>query len=798
MLATIALANAQSTHWAFTPVQRPTPPAGAAHPIDGFVRKNLAANGLRPAQTADRRTLIRRLYLVVLGVPPAPAEIDAFVTDPDPRAFEHLVDAVLADPRYGERQARHWLDVVRFAETNGFETNRERPHAWRYRDWVIAAINADLPFDQFVRDQIAGDAFGADAATGFLVGGPVDIVGSPDPALTATQRANEIDDMVATTGTAFFGLTVGCARCHDHKFDPISQREYHALAAVFAGVRHGDRALPVSAEQQAEVATLDREIAELQRRLLPYVELPPAPPDVGANRPPVDPVRNEERFAPQAARRVRFSIFATNVGEPCLDELEVWAGDVNVAVATAGAVATVSDTLPGHAIHQREHVNDGQTGNPRSWISNEVGGGVVQIEFARAERVDRIVWSRDRDGRFRDRLATAYRIELGDDDGVWREVASSADRRPLGGDSVATTTLRHRCDQAPAEVATWLERLRSARAARELAAPAPLAYAGTFVAPGPTHRFHRGDPMQPREVVPPGALALFSPFALPIDAPEQQRRIALAAWIGRQDHPLTARVQVNRLWQNLFGQGLVATPSDFGRNGARASHPELLDWLASEFVAGGMRSKAIVRRILTSATWQQASATEARAVGIDADNRLLWRYAPRRLEAEAIRDTILTVAGTLDDARGGPSFPLLHVDRENVYHYRPIEDFGPEGWRRMVYAFRVRMEPDAVFSAFDCPDGSLAMPKRMASTSPLQSLALFNSRFVLAQAERFATRLRGEAGETTAAQVERAFALAFGRAAGTDTSPAIAFAETEGLPALCRALLNANELLFIR
>jgi hypothetical protein len=244
-------------HWAFQPVVRPAVPiaVGASglpastHPIDAFVRERLAREGLQPSSEADPATLVRRLHLVMLGVPPTPEEVAAFLVDTRPGAFERLVDRVLEDPRYGERWGRHWLDVVRFAESNGFETNRERLSAWRFRDYVIEAFNSDKPYDRFLREQIAGDALGVDVATGFLVAGPVDIVKSPDITLTAMQRADEIDDMVGTTGTAFLGLTLGCARCHTHKFDPIQHTEYYAMAAIFSGVQHGERPLPQPPER---------------------------------------------------------------------------------------------------------------------------------------------------------------------------------------------------------------------------------------------------------------------------------------------------------------------------------------------------------------------------------------------------------------------------------------------------------------------------------------------------------------------------------------------------------------------
>jgi mono/diheme cytochrome c family protein len=846
------------SHWAFQPVRRPTPPELteklgqkeqetfsapiflSANPIDAFVSARLAEKRLAPSSEAARTTLIRRLYFVMLGLPPTPEEVTSFLDDKTPGAFERLVDRVLDDPRYGERWGRHWLDVIRFAESNGFETNRERPNAWRFRDYVIAAFNEDKPYDQFIREQLAGDALGVDVATGFLVGGAVDIVGSPDPVLTAQQRADEIDDMVSTTGTAFLGLTLGCARCHSHKFDPIAQREYYAMAAIFTGVKHGERALPLPAEQQEQVARLDGAIKELERKLARFIARPGKAGDATNTagkplRPPVNALQNEEVFPPVEAKFVRFTVLASSSGEPCLDELEVWAGERNVALAANGTQATASGTLPGYEIHKLEHLNDGKVGNSRSWISSESGRGWVQLEFAKPERIERIVWSRDREGKFADRVATGYRIEAALETNTWRLLASSEDRAPFKGGTPKPSGPVYRFDDFPAadaaEGKAWLAELEQTRQQRDVLSKMPMAYAGNFTQPGPTHRLHRGDPMQKREPVEPGTLAVFKPLLLATNTPEQQRRLRLAEWIASPENPLTARVLVNRVWQHHFGVGLVDTPNDFGKNGSRPSHPELLDWLANEFVnptCSSRREKAhssptqhatrntpdqslvtsaatkpwslkhLHRLILTSATWRQSSAPRPDALKVDAASRLLWRFPPRRLEAEAIRDSILAVSGNLDPTAGGPSFHLHDVDRENVYHYHPKEKFGPAESRRMVYAFKVRMEQDGVFGAFDCPDGSLVMPKRSVSTTPLQALNLFNSRFILDQSEAFAARLRKEAGNDATAQVRRAWQLAFNRPpTRRESADAAKFAQEQGLPALCRAVLNANELIFI-
>lgn len=834
------------SHWSFQAVKRPPVPAPANHkssivnPVDAFIAARLAEKKLKPSPEADRVTLIRRLYLVMLGMPPTPEEVEAFVADRRPDAFERLVDRVLDDPRYGERWGRHWLDVVRFAESNGFETNRERPNAWRFRDYVIAAFNSDKPYDQFIREQLAGDALGVDVATGFLVGGPVDLVGSPDPVLTAQQRADEVDDMVSTTATAFLGLTLGCARCHSHKFDPIEHREYYAMAAIFSGVKHGERALPMPEEQKQQVAKLDGAIKELEEKLARFIARPAlvdADPVRGTNsrRPPVNAVQNEELFASVEAKFIRFTVLASNSGEPCIDELEVWAGERNVALATNGTKATVSGTLPGYDIHKLEHINDGRVGNSHSWISSEAGRGWVQLEFAQPEQIERIVWGRDRDGKFADRVATKYRIEIARAANDWKLVASSDDREPFTAKTRKPAGPVYRFDDFPTLEAErgrkWLTELEEARKQRDALAKTPMVYAGNFTQPGATYRLHRGDPMQQREPVAPGTLAVFKPMSLATNTPEQQRRLKLADWIASPDNPLTARVLVNRIWQYHFGVGLVDTPNDFGKNGSRPTHPELLDWLASELANPSRSSrregahssltqhasritedqsfvtspatkpwslKHLHRLILTSATWRQLSAPRASEMKVDAGSRLLWRFPPRRLEAEAIRDSILAVSGNLDRAIGGPSFFLHNVDRENVYHYHPKETFGPAETRRMVYALKVRMEQDGVFGAFDCPDGSLVMPRRSVSTTPLQALNLFNSGFMLQQSETFTSRVEKEAGPDVPAQVRRVWQLAFNRAPDRkEAREAAAFVRSEGLPSLCRAVLNANEFLFI-
>ncbi|MEZ6122496.1 MAG: DUF1553 domain-containing protein [Planctomycetaceae bacterium] len=792
--ATIAeLKSSGTAHWSFQPVHRPQVPTefSSRHPIDAFIRRKLAESGLQPSPTASGPQLIRRASLVLHGLPPTPERVAEFAADDRPNAWQRLTDELLDSPHFGERMATFWLDLVRFGETHGFETNRERPHAWRYRDWVIAAFNSDLPYDQFVCQQLAGDVYGVDVATGFLVGGPYDLVKGQDPLLRLTQRQDELADMINTTGTAFMGLTLGCARCHNHKFDPVTQKDYYALQAVFAGVNHADRQLPPSPDRIARLKQLDTQIADLRSSLQKYI---------AANqlREAVTATQNSEEFSPVEAQFVRFTILATNQGEPCLDELEVFADGMNVALATAGTVASSSGDFQ-HPLHKLEHINDGRYGNARSWISSVVSGGWVQLKFAAAHRISRIAWARDREGRYADRLATNYRVEVSVDGEHWQEVTSSEDRLPT--DSSQKPDIVYSFDDATPDEASaarrQLQQLTALQAERQQLAEPALAYAGTFSQPGQTHRLYRGEPGSPREAVSPaGVEALHGP-ELEETTPEQKRRQAIADWIVSRDNPLTARVIVNRLWQFHFGTGLVSTASDFGANGTEPSHPELLDWLAAELMDHDWSLKHIHRLILSSETWQQSSSPNAAAIVRDAESRLLWRFPPRRMEAEAIRDSMLMVSGKLNPQRGGPGFSAFEIEPENVRHYFPKTTFTSDDWRRMVYMTRVRQERDAVFGVFDCPDFNQVVPQRSRSTTPLQALNLLNSHFVMQQAEFFAERLQQEC-PSDEERIQRAWQLCFSRSAQpAEVNASKRFISDSNWLQFCRALLNSNEFVFV-
>jgi mono/diheme cytochrome c family protein len=796
-------------HWSFQPVNAISPPQTEhpflLNPIDAFVFRTVAQKGLQPSPITDRRTLIRRLYLTVHGLPPSPEEVEQFVNDKAHGAYQRQIDRVLNSPRYGERWARHWLDVVRYADTNGFETNRERKTAYRYRDYVINAFNQDKPYNEFILEQIAGDSTGDEIGTGFLVAGPYDIVKSPDINLTLMQRQDELADMINTTGTTFLGLTIGCARCHNHKFDPILQKDYYAVQAVFAGVNHGERSLrkPVTKDSVNAVSILETELSKTEKELSnlrSLAESKPSKSGQGILRASVNAQKNEETFPHTKARFIKFTIDATTGGaEPCIDELEVYNTDgKNIALASQGTVPSASGSLTGYPIHKLEHINDGQTGNNRSWISNSGRNGWVQLRFVETQSIHRVVWGRDRNGSFADRLATDYRIEASLDGEQWQSLTSSEDRARFDRKSNPNDFVT---DLPPADAARARALIaKSNRLNTQISdrRNGPKAWVANFSQAPVTHRLYRGEPTQKREAVAPDALTVMGSLGMSMDEPESQRRSKFAKWIANKANPLTARVLVNRLWHYTFGRGIVETPSDLGVNGIPPSHPELLDWLAQEFMASGWSIKHIQRLILSSHTFQQSSDSNPEAAQVDAGTKYLWRFPPRRLEAEAIRDSMLAVSGALDLKQGGPGFYLHEVQVENVMHYFPKETFGPPEFRRMVYLFKIRQEQDAIFGSFDCPDGNQTIPKRSRSNTPLQALNLFNSPFVIQQAEHLTRRLEAKGIGNPAAQIDRAFQLFFSRPPDSfELETSKEMIQSEGLRAFCRALYNTSEFLFV-
>ena len=786
-----ALATSAETHWSLQPISRPATPEGI-HPVDYFVGKQLGEKRLQLSPVANREVLLRRVTLDLIGLPPTVKELNDFCTDkrPTPIAFAAVVERLLASPRYGERWAQHWLDVIRWAETVGFETNTERPAAWHYRDWVIAAFNRDLPYDRFIRDQLAGDVTGADAALGFLVSGPAlqpGQIGRDEEAMRSA-RQDELDEVIRTVSQAMLGLTIGCARCHDHKFDPILQKDYYGMQAVFAGLRYGNRRLRGTENDAwtAKVPAARAKVQQLQTELNALSKK-------HALRPPLASVQTES-FEPVLTQSVRMKIAATaNGAAASIYEFEAWTPQKqNAALASTGAVPSASSFALANQTRHFENLNDGSVNRRQSfpWVAASAGPAWFSINFPKPVRLQSVTWHNGSS------IPADYVIEVLRPDNVWQPIADTTDRLPRTDDRRAPDKVKLSgmdADQVKSIMA-HIGQLRKAQ--RELARlnAGPQTFAANFAAPDPTWLLRRGDPMQRLEELPPSIPGVLGKLQ-PKDPTEPARRLALAQHLTRPDHPLTARVLVNRVWQKHFGAGLVDTPSDFGKMGNAPSHPQLLDWLASEFVRQGWSLKQLHRRILTSRTYQQANRPNAKASRIDADSRLLWRFPPRRLEAEAIRDSMLQISGKLNLQTGGRGFDFFN-QRGGLSDYHSKETFEADGWRRMIYAHKVRMQAVDIFGAFDCPDAGQMKPRRTRSITPVQSLSLLNSPFSNRQAGFFAARVRREAGENPEAQVTHAFRLATARDPNPrELATLTTLAKNHNLEQACRVLFNTSAFL---
>jgi hypothetical protein len=784
---------------------------------------------------------------------------------------------LLASPRYGERWARHWLDIVRFGESNGFEHDELRRNAWPYRDWVIQAFNDDMPYDQFVRLQIAGDLLkpndpAAISATGFLVAGGFDSVGQSQQsaAMKAVVRQDELEDIVGTIGQTFLGLTVQCARCHDHKFDPVRIDEYYRLTAAVAGVRHGERDI-TSAQARAahakRLAELDQQLSGLRQSLADLEK--PIRAKILSERAKSVKTPNENTPKPMArwdfTRGLKDEVGGMDAklfGDAVLqsDGLHL---PGKTGYASAG---TLRQAVKAKTLSAVVRVTNLQQGGGAA-ISLQSTNGVLFDAIVFAER-EPARWMAGSDGFQRtkdfggaaeslakpvhiaitysaDGIITAYRngLPYGNPYKANSVLAFEANQAmilfglrhsPTGGNKhLAGTILRAEIfDRAlsPAEVAAGAgvltdfvaddeiergldaaERTRRQglrRAIEEMlvklaaAAPATRVYAVAPRPAEPTYLLERGNPGQKGLLLTPGGVAslgLKADFALAAEASDGDRRRKLADWITDAKNPLFARVLVNRLWHYHFGAGLVETPSDFGFNGARPSHPELLDWLADEFVKNGYSIKHMHRLIVESATYRQASRHRAEADKRDASNRWLWRKTPMRIEAEAVRDSILSVAGQLNDAPGGPGYQDFKLTvRGATHYYAPNDADDPALYRRSIYRTWARSGRNGLLDALDCPDPSTVSPRRALTTTPLQALSMMNNAFVLRMADRFAERLEKEAGNDLARQIARAFELAYGRpATAAEIAAARPVIVQHGLPIFCRAIFNSNEFVFV-
>jgi len=822
------------------------PSAWAGNPVDRFVFAKLAERGLSPSAPADARTLIRRMTYDLTGLPPTLEEVTAFSAEfsRDPQAAaRNLADRLLASPRYGEHWGRHWLDVVRFGESKGFEQNEIIDDLWPFRDYVIRAFNEDRPFNEVMVEHLAGDVVGKgnpaiEVGSAFLVAGAFDEVRNQDAVAQKNIRAGTLDDLVTATSSAFLGLTVACARCHHHKFDPIPTEDYYRLRAAFEGVTHGRRVIATQEERErfaAATRPLNEELAKLRAAQNALNDAIQARAQAAAlhrqpTRPKIDSALTEERFAPVSARHVRFVVRAvTSSYEPSpaevktkrspvtarlaggrLTEFEVWtAGENprNAALASnggkaAGAKSAVAEDFP--EAYGPQLCIDGQSGE--QWLIGTPAE--LTITLAQVEAIDRITFSNAKWRSAADQGATPceYEVQVSLDGQTWQTVASDEGREPW--------TPAHGIGRARRDVINPDETARLAQLAREAAivekkiqAVPPLrqVWAGLYSEPAERTFVHKGgDPMKPGEPVVPSSLAVLDhvtkPYALPADAPEGQRRLALGQWLVRDDNPLPARVLANRVWHYHFGTGIVDTPGDFGFIGGKPTHPELLDWLARRLRENGWRLKPLHRAIVLSQTYRQSSAPRDAAARVDQDARLLWRFPPRRLGAEEIRDTLLSVAGKLVvEPAGGPGFRLYKFTRNNVSTYFPLDVHGPETYRRAVYHQNARASVVDGLTDFDFPDVANTTPRRANTTTPLQALTLLNHRFTLDLAAALAARASEQAAVSdTSAFIDTAYRSVLQRLPSpTEHAAATALITRFGRVAFARALLNVNELIYL-
>lgn len=1056
----------EDTWWSLRPLARPALPKiqgvdaqRVETTIDRFIVAEHEKRGLTLSSEADRRTLIRRVYYDVIGLPPSPSQVEAFVADPDPDAYSKLVESLLASPHYGERWARHWLDVVHYGESHGYDKDKPRPNAWPYRDYVIRAFNEDKPYARFVEEQLAGDVLWPNTtdgivATGFIAAGPWDFIGHaevPEEKIDGkVARHLDRDDMVMTTMNSFCSLTVQCAQCHDHKLDPVTMKDYYSLQSVFAALDRADRPYdrdPKLAARRAKLAgqqseikkqieaankalealktpelrDLEKRIAELTKKAsgaapqkgqksprmgyhsqvagsqdtVKWVQV-----DLGKKR-PIDQVilmgaveyghsdfgfphrfkievsddaefrqatlvqdetKNDyprpgallQGFEAKGVQARYVRVTGTKlwsrhkVGQPQTKDWIFALGEM--AVISAGEIAKVSgvaalDSIEAGQSWSKNNLIDGiygayplahilppekspSNGYHTSFHKEAKSEKWVQIDLGESLPVDRIELYPARPTDFEDTpgfgFPLRFQLLLGDKANGEGSVvfanetakdypnpgeklvtykgtakgryirlqASKLWYRPGGGghlfamaemrvfsggrlvsqgkavtgrDSVnsgkwhlrnlvdgytsrkrislgAADELVRLAQSSVGDVRKQLVALQSKRTALEEALIDPVlaerrkklqeelaaiegelgsipqravVYAGTVHKGGGTFKgrghvggkpreiyiLHRGDVTQPGDKVNPATVPGVVPgepseFKLPADHQEGARRVALAKWITHPENTLTWRSIVNRVWQYHFGRGIVETPNDFGHVGGLPSHSALLDWMAVEFRDGGGSLKDLHRLILNSAVYKQKSAHRDEAVAVDDSNKYLWRQNRRRLEAEALRDTVLFVAGKLDRKMGGPSFKDFVIEQPQHsphYQYHKANHDDPSTHRRSVYRFIIRSQPQPFMDTLDCADPSQLVDKRGETTTALQALALLNNAFMVRMAEHFADNVKDRVDP-----VGTAVELTLSRAPSAEERALLtSFSEKHGLAATCRLLFNFTEFSFV-
>jgi mono/diheme cytochrome c family protein len=855
---------ANSDHWSLRAlIAPPIPPSNGmaiANPIDAFILARLKEKGLTPSPIADRRTLIRRLTFNLHGLPPTPEEINAFIADPAPDAYERLVERLLASPHYGERWARHWMDIAHFAETHGHDQDAVREHAWPYRDYLIRTLNADKPYARFVQEQIAGDALFPDdtsaiAGLGFLAAGPWDESSQKDIRDDTVDKLQaqyiDRDDMITTVFTAIASTSIHCARCHDHKFDPISQKEYYGLQAVFAGVERANRTYdpdPMLANarrtllnrkadmlagrfdvagQQGAVAAWEKQASARLSRWKPLAG------KVTTGNSKVEPQADGSFcFAGPRPDKDTYTFSARADGpitairvevltDPSLphhgpgrqDNGNLHLSEVRVRVGEGAGKAAVISSAVADFNQAGWDITRAIDGNPTTaWgIYPEVGKAHEAV-FVLKEPIP---------------AGSPFTVELDQLHGgghlIGRaRLSISSDANPMLNASPLPPPIAA-IVQVPVDQRTAEQKLELARHVLLISLDAEIAalpktqkvYAaasdfetlGSFKppqGPRPVHMLKRGEVTKPGEVATPATLSMVKgPPVLSIKDPanEAQRRAALAEWLTCSENGLFWRSIVNRVWHYHFGRGIVNTPNDFGHMGALPTHPELLDWLATWFRDRGGSLKNLHRLIVTSSTYQQVSTDRPELARIDSDNAYLWRMNRARLDAESVRDAVLSATGTMDTTMGGPS--ARHFSLSPGVHVTPVVDYqkfdldSSAARRRSVYRFIFRTLPDPFYEALDCPDASQFTPVRSGSVTALQALAMLNDRFTVRYAEHLAARVTRESTQQ-AGQIVRAFELVLGRTPSDAEARRLSdYAARHGLPNTCRLLFNCNEFLFV-
>lgn len=771
-------AKPATDYWAYRPLKRPqVPPVQASdwisNPIDAFILVKLEAHGLTPAAPASKLTLIRRVYYDLTGLPPSPEAVEAFLNNTAPDAYEKLIDKLLKSPRYGEKWGRHWLDLVRYAETNGYERDGDKPYVWRYRDYVINAFNQDKPYDKFIKEQLAGDELDTVTAETIIATGYHRLgVWDDEPADRKLARYDYLDDIVSTTGQVMLGMTIGCARCHDHKIDPISTRDYYSLLAFFHDIiahNRGPLADIGTPEQQAE---RDRQLTEkrlaeekLQDELYPIqetikIELAKIHTEAIAADIPVSPIRE----LTYRSYRETFEQFPNDfdILEPAsegrlfnnLFSLAPASRKQNIGLVFEGILQVPADATYTFHINLRGAcrliLNGYQAaeliGTRDTEIALTHGDVPIRLEYFNKD-IDKphleISWS---GANFeKQSLSTNAKVNF---DELLKTHAELIETNA----SLKALVDKHK----------EVKKLRDERRRQRV----PYDHRALVISEGeqtPTHILRRGNPHLVGREVKPALPAVLNPPAVemppvPEDAKSSGKRRVFAEWVASVENPLTARVMVNRIWQHHFGRGIVRSTNDFGRFGTPPTHPELLNWLAAEFIASGWRLKAMHKLIMTSNAYRMSAQNNPRFIQQDANNDLFWRFNMRRLTAEEIRDTLLWITGKLNLKMGGPSiFPELPKEVLATAS-RPGHVWGKsppdEANRRSVYVKVKRSLLVPILNQYDQADTDSTCPVRFATTVPTQSLTMLNGKFINDQAHAFANRMRWEGGVTVEDRVQ--------------------------------------------